>query len=156
MNRVKKFIVSFAVMTVTHLLNVLGFGLRQIIKFAGLDPDESPYSKHLAHLKLALDNGHHESAYEQDFNPRKYLKTPYERPSFKFGKKDSPLKVTEAGKSVAAILEVVEPEVKATEEVRPNLKELVSKIQKAASDAPKKTVRTKPKKSTKKSSKKVA
>lgn len=158
MNRFKKFIVSFAVMVVTHLLHVVGFGLRQVVKFAGLDPDQSPYAKHLAHLKLALDTGNHESAYETDFNPRQYLKLPsVGRPSFKF-KKSETLKITDAGKSAAAFLEVQENEtnVNTSEDIKPNLKELVSKIQKAAATAPKKTVRVKPRKTAKKSAKKVA
>ena len=169
MNRVKKIIVQFAVMAFTNIFYVFGFGLRQLVKFAGLNPDESPYQKYIYSLKKALDTNPG-LAYEEGFDFSKYVKVPARpanpaiRPSFKFTHKESvspSLKVTETFGVNEKHLELqkkIQELVKSREEVfseknRPRLKELVSKIQKAAEETPKKTVR---RRATKKAAKKVA
>lgn len=156
MKRVRNFLVSLAVMFVTQTIYAIAFGLRQVVKLAGLDPDVSPYQKHLAHLTVAL-NQNHDSPYDQDFDTKKYIKRDnrFDRPSFKFNKSE-PLKVTE-NPSTQELL-VVADKLEKTHLSRPNLKELVSQIKKAGEEVPKKTVKTraKSKKIAKKSTKKAA
>lgn len=152
MNRVTKFFVKYTVLAIALTLRAVGFGLRQIIKLVGLDPDVSPYERHLACLKFALE-AQHEMAYETDFDLNKYVKKPtMVRPSFKLKGNREPLWTT---------LKVTPPESSAQlkDDVKKlQLKELVSKIKKSAEEAPKKTIRTRPKakKIVKKSIKKVA
>lgn len=158
MKRIKNFFVSLAVMAVTHTVYAIAFGLRQLVKLAGLDPDTSPYQKHLAQMNIALA-GNHESPYDQDFDITKYrrdFKAAGARPSFKFKPSESSLKVTE-NPSTTDLLKIANRE-KALEDTRPKLKDLVAQIQKAANSTSKKTVRTraKTKKVTKKLTKKAA
>jgi len=169
---VKKYFIGLSVLLVTAVLNSAAFCLRQIIKLQGLDPDVSPYQKHLENLKVAFE-ARHETAYDTEFDIKKYVKIPArtgapksERPTIKFGKKPTPapLKVTEAvlaGAPIEQILKLTD-ELITEEKVnqRPHLKELVTKIQKAAEEAPKKTIKkrtvsSKTKKISKKPVKKV-
>jgi hypothetical protein len=158
MKRIRNFLVSLAVMAVTHTVYAIAFGLRQIVKFVGLDPDVSPYQKHLAQMNLAFASKH-ESPYDQDFDIAKYrkdFKAAGARPSFKFKSSESSLKVTE-NPTTTDLLKIAIRE-KLLEDTRPKLKDLVNQIQTAAGTIPKKTVkpRAKVKKVTKKTTKKAA
>lgn len=160
MKRIKNFFVSLAVMAFTHTIYAIAFGLRQVVKFAGLDPDVSPYQKHLAHLTVAL-NQNHESPYDQDFDTKKYVKRDdrFDRPSFKFKKPESSLKVTEnpATQELFTLANKFVAERK-VEAPRPKLKDLVTQIQKAGESVPKRVAkpRAKTKKIVKKTTKKAA
>jgi hypothetical protein len=161
MKRIKNFFVSLAVMAVTHAVYAIAFGLRQIVKFVGLDPDVSPYQKHLAHMQQAFAQNH-ESPYDSDFDIQKYRRNNYngDRPSFKFKTSEtSSLKVTE-NPATQDLLKIAKRE-QALEDTRPKLKDLVAKIKKAGEIADKPVKRqvksrTKLTKKIKKISKKAA
>lgn len=159
MKRVVKFFVSLSVLAVTYAVYAVAFGLRQVVKLAGLDPDVSPYQKHLAHMNQAFAQNH-SSPYDSDFDISKYrrdFKTAGARPSFKFKPSEaSALKVTE-NPTTEDLLKIAKRE-QALEDTRPKLKDLVTQIQRAAATAPKKAVKTraKTKKITKKATKKAA
>lgn len=158
--KIKNFVTNLAVLTFTYTLKIIGFGLRQIVKFAGLDPDTSPYQKYLVSMQAAMA-ATHDNAYDVEFDISKYRKPLSTRPSFKFEKnpkKEPSLKYTEST-SPKELLELVEKSSDFIEETKKVaiLKNLVTQIKKAGEESTEKVIKTKrkPKKIIKSAAKKL-